>query len=473
MACVLLVVFDGLRPDMINPEVTPNLVRFAAMGARLPRARSAFPSETRVCTASVATGCHPRRHGLVANQMRHPGDPTRLVDTGQARELREMEQHIGGPAIERPGLSDLLAAAGRDFAVFSSGSTGQTFVLAPRADALGQIVVNGHGPEACSAAGREVMARLDAPPQPALARAVWVADAWRTTMLPAPPAASVLWLCEPDTSAHYEGLDSPGQQSALRAVDAAFGRILDDWQAGPARDRLQIIVASDHGHVLVNKLFDVGPQLANSGLFAGCAFSGGGVSVPGADWDRIGLIGDFLMRQEWIAQVFTCELVEAPHGALPHAAVMADHARAAHVLYTLHNGTAAGAGGMPGTTWLDSAEGLRIGSGTHGGLNPSEMATVLMLAGSKVRPAIVSSLPAGLIDIAPTILHLLDVPGGSAMDGRVLVETLESAPAPTDSHSVESWEASSDVFGQRVARARMGRHVWIDHGARMGQFAPI
>ena len=70
----LLVVFDGLRPDMVRADTTPNLLRLAAMGTRFARARSVFPSETRVCSATVATGCMPRRHGLVANRLAHPLD---------------------------------------------------------------------------------------------------------------------------------------------------------------------------------------------------------------------------------------------------------------------------------------------------------------------------------------------------------------------------------------------------------------
>ena len=65
---------------------------------------------------------------------------------------------------------------------------------------------------------------------------------FRTEILPAPPDASVLWLCEPDTSGHYDGLGSAGQLAALRAADAAFGRLMDDWRAGPWAEDLQVMV---------------------------------------------------------------------------------------------------------------------------------------------------------------------------------------------------------------------------------------
>ncbi len=471
MNSVLLVVFDGLRPDLIRSDVTPNLVRFSAMGTRMPKARSVFPSETRVCTTSVATGCYPRGHGLVANTMFHPLDPSRRVETGKAEQLRALEQDTGRAVIERPGLSDLLAAAGQDFAVFSSGSTGQTFCLAPRAEALGQIVVSAHGPQACTEAGRAVLARIEPPPTAPAARAVWIADAWRRTMLAAPPAASVLWLCEPDTSAHYEGLDSPGNREALRAADAAFGRILDDWSEGGQADWLQIIVASDHGHVTIDGMIDLRARLAVPEL-VGCEIVGGSsgaIHVPGAPADRIGEVAGFLMRQDWIANVLTAETVDAPNGALPQGAALVDHARTGHVLYTLRNGAGEGPTGAVGTSLIDSAAGLAVGAGTHGGLNAREMATVLMLAGSRIRPGAISNWPAGLVDIAPTILALLGVAGAVSMDGRVLGEALEDGSEPVDSRGPESWEASSGRpggYAQRIARMRVGRHVWIDEGVR-------
>src|SRR5579871_3982538 len=92
MAACLLVVFDGLRPDMVRPETTPNLLRFAALGTRFAQARSVFPSETRVCSASIAIGFLPRRHGLAANQLAHPRLPGERLDTGLVEALRAFEQ---------------------------------------------------------------------------------------------------------------------------------------------------------------------------------------------------------------------------------------------------------------------------------------------------------------------------------------------------------------------------------------------
>ncbi len=460
----LLVVFDGLRPDMMRHDTTPNLMRFAAMGTRFARARSVFPSETRVCSSSVATGCLPRRHGLVANQFAHPLDPRRVVDAGSGAALRALQQETGAPVLEVPTLGDLLAAAGHDCAVFSSGTTGQTFVLNPRADETGQIVLSAHGAQACSTAGRAVLATLDPPPTAPVDRCVWIAEAFRARILPEPPAASILWLCEPDSTGHYGGLGSPAQLDALKRADAAFGRVLDDWQAGPHRDALQIAVASDHGHATVTGRQDVRAALPG---FADCtviAGSSGGIFVPGGDRARISSLADWLIRQDWCGPVYAADNADRPEGVLPRSALLADHHRAAHVLYMLRGGAGQSGAGLPGVTLYDG--GLELGSGTHGGLLAAELHIVLMLAGSMVRRGETSDWPAGLPDIAPTALALLGLPGAAAMDGRVLGEALLEHPARTDAPAGESWQAAAPGYTQTLARTRLGRHVYIDHGTR-------
>lgn len=62
---VLIVLFDGLRPDLVKPSLTPNLVRLQRGGAVLSRQRTVYPSETRIALTSLVTGATPDRHGIV------------------------------------------------------------------------------------------------------------------------------------------------------------------------------------------------------------------------------------------------------------------------------------------------------------------------------------------------------------------------------------------------------------------------
>lgn len=459
----LLVVFDGLRPDMVTAATTPNLMRFAALGTRFTRARSVFPSETRVCTATVTTGCQPRRHGLIANRFAHPADHRRIVDTGDRSALQAMQHDLGQDLLDVPTLGDILAHAGRDFVVLSSGSTGQAYVLNPRAAANAQLTLSAHGPQASSPLGAAMLAELDPPPAAPVARGVWTAEVFRTRFLPNPPAATVLWLCEPDTSAHYQGLGAPAQMEALRAMDAAFGRILDDWQAGPQRDTLQIMVASDHGHTTITGHTSVAAAIADVPDFAGCTLvsgSSGSIWVPGGDRARVAALAAWLTRQNWVGNVFADD---GPPSVLPQSAMQADHSRAGQIVFTLRATAAPAPTGLPGSATYDG--GLKLGAGTHGGLSAAELHTVLMLAGSQIMPDARSEWPAGLADIAPTVLHLLGI-AGPVMDGRILGEALRPGTTPAMAPATESWEASDDGYSQRLARTRLGGQVYLDCGDR-------
>jgi hypothetical protein len=466
MTKLLLVVFDGLRPDMVGPATTPHLAAFLAGGTRFLRARSVFPSETRVCSASVATGCLPRRHGLVANRLLDPRDPGRSIDTGQMTELRALEQATGTALIGVPTLARLLATAGREVAVLSSGTTGQTYVLNPEADALGQVSLSVHGPQFCSAAGRRLFATLPEPPADSAGRAVWIAEAWRTRLLPAPPDLSILWLCEPDSSGHWSGLGSPAQLTALAAADAAFGRLVAEWRAGPWRDRLTIAVASDHGHATVTGHHDVAAAIAGSPADGFTLMTGSscGLALPEPDGPRIAAAAEWLTGQDWVGSVFATDGIDLPAGVLPRSVLLADHARAAPLLFTLRASNAPAPGGLPGVTLYDG--GLPLGGGTHGGLLAAEMQIVLGFAGAAIRGGQSSELPAGLCDIAPTALALLGLPGAAAMDGRVLGEALRDGATPDDSPAAESWEAAGPGYQQSLARTRLGRHLYIDAGRR-------
>src|SRR5271167_794156 len=64
---VLLMVWDGLRPDFVTQRDTPNLFRMAREGVRFDRHHSIFPTLTMVNATALATGAPPGVNGLVGN----------------------------------------------------------------------------------------------------------------------------------------------------------------------------------------------------------------------------------------------------------------------------------------------------------------------------------------------------------------------------------------------------------------------
>jgi len=65
----VLVVCDSLRADLIRPDTAPTLHALGRSVTNFTGCRGVFPSVTRVTSASIATGCHPGRHGLLGNTM--------------------------------------------------------------------------------------------------------------------------------------------------------------------------------------------------------------------------------------------------------------------------------------------------------------------------------------------------------------------------------------------------------------------
>jgi hypothetical protein len=116
-------------------------------------------------------------------------------------------------------------------------------------------------------------------------------------------------------------------------------------------------------------------------------------------------------------------------GTLPLAAAGCDGATAPDLMVALAWDGGANAHGVPGRTAGSGA--IAVGAGDHGGISPFEMHNTLIATGPDFRVGVVSHVPCGIVDIAPTIAHCLGLEPPAAWDGRVLVEALRApAPAP-------------------------------------------
>src|ERR1700686_2290867 len=73
---VVLMVWDGLRPDFVTQRDTPNLFRMAREGVRFDRHHSIFPTLTMVNATALATGAPPGINGLEGNVFYLAADST-------------------------------------------------------------------------------------------------------------------------------------------------------------------------------------------------------------------------------------------------------------------------------------------------------------------------------------------------------------------------------------------------------------
>lgn len=422
----ILIVLDGLRPDIVTPASMPALSGLIARGTRFANARSVFPSETRVATPSLVTGCRPAAHGMVGNTLFDRAlAPDRLLRTKDAEDYRILSAGAESP-LQRPGLGEHLAAAGLSFAVVSAGTPGQTLVASPAARRLGQFRWNAADTDTGEA--RAVAEQLGLTPPagvPNLARSRHAARVLTEHVLPRHrPDVALFWCPEPDLSFHYRGLGHPETALALAEADACVARIRD-WRDAQADAReIGLIVLSDHGHVTGDRKIALAPLMARDGLPAGAggtAITVAPAGAPGIWLDDPALapqVADWLARQPWAGPLLANDPALLPGRTAPLSLLEANHPRAADLVLLFAGEEGPDGFGLPGRAPFDAPD-VPEGGGMHGGLHRRELATLLAFEGGPFTPGITMHGMADLTDVAPTILHLFGLaPAGP--QGRVL-----------------------------------------------------
>ena len=437
MTRVIMVAMDGLRPDMVDAAATPNLFALSANGTRFANARSVFPSETRVATPSLITGCRPGGHGMVANTLFDASvAPDRLLRTKLVEDVLAMAQGGESP-LQRPSLAERMAPAGLRFALVSAGTAGAARLLHPAAERLGSFRWNVEDTEGATAA--DVREALGATPEHAVPNIPRVEFAGRVLLehvLPKHrPDVALLWLSEPDISFHWGGLRAEHTQRALAAADAVLGRIVAWRDAQPDAAEIAIIVLSDHGHVTGRGKRCLRTELNKAGFRAGTGMAPdvdvvvAPAAAPGL-WLRDAAlapqIADFLATQDWAGPLLARDPSILPVGrAFPLATLGSAHARSADLVATFAGSEAADEWGLPGFAPFDAPD-VPEGGGMHGGLHRAELATVLVMQGGPFRRGAVAQEAADLTDIVPTVIHALGLPT-EGMEGRPLRGALDAA----------------------------------------------
>lgn len=437
MTRCIMVALDGLRPDMVAAELTPHLAALAAQGARFAHARSVFPSETRVATPSIVTGCRPGAHGMVANTLFDASvAPDRLLRTTRVSDVLAMAKGGESP-LQKPSMAERLADAGRSFALVSAGTAGAARLMHPAAERLGSFRWNVEDESGAAAAA--VHDHLGPTPPHGTPNTARVAFAGRVLLehvLPRHrPDVALLWLSEPDVAFHYLGLGEARTLAALKAADAVLGRVIAWRDAQPDAQAIAIVVLSDHGHVTGRGKTCLRTALNRAGFRAGTGM-GADVDIvvapaaaPGLwlrDTALAGQVADFLAAQPWAGPLLARDPAILPDGrAFPLATLGSAHARSADLVATFAGDEAPDAWGFPGTAPFDAPD-VPEGGGMHGGLHRAELATVLVMEGEPFRRGAVVRQPADLSDIAPTVLHVLGL-ATEGMNGRPRLGALDAA----------------------------------------------
>src|ERR1043165_9677348 len=91
---IVIVVWDGMRPDFVSASNTPALFALAQRGVFYQSNHCVYLSSTEVNGTALATGAYPQHSGVIANaEVRPLVDPRRAVGTEALNTIRKTEEH--------------------------------------------------------------------------------------------------------------------------------------------------------------------------------------------------------------------------------------------------------------------------------------------------------------------------------------------------------------------------------------------
>ena len=470
-ARTLIVVFDGLRPDYVKPDLMPHLYAFRSQGVYGTHHHSVFPTVTRVNASSYATGSYPAKHGLMGNTVYFPAvEPARGLNTADAKTLMAISKATGNRLLTSVSLGELLHAAGESMMVFSSGSSGQAFLQ--HHTVSGGAVIN---PEVILPVSMEkILFERIGPPPPAATPNTAQHD-WATRALlefalnEKGPLVSAIWFSDPDATAHDEGMGHPLSMEAIRMVDEQFGVILKTLERRNLLPSFNIIVTADHGFVTHAGSRSIGEFLIQKGLKTSEAsddvvLAGNALYVKDHNRDLIQKVVSALQEQPWVGAIFTAASKKNSMegwvpGTLSFNSIHWDHERAADILVDYNWDARKNSYGYEGTSFSRGVAG-------HGGASPYEIHIPLVASGPAFKNNFESPLPTSNIDIVPTILHIHKLDVRAEMDGRIMHELLNAAPVKPEAVRTDVTEVTAKhkwgTYRIMLQRSVVGEHQYVD-----------
>ena len=276
---VVVVVWDGMRPDFVTERNTPTLWKFAHEGVTFRHHHSVYPTMTYVNGAAIATGVYPNRNGLLANREYRPRiDSQRAFESAEPEVIKKGDETSGGKYLALPTIAELVRAAGRRTAIVGTKSV--AFLHDRHAEwtstAKDSSVKFAAAPMLQS--WREETQRLLGPflaesvktgdDRNACATAALTGILWRDDL----PAYSLLWLSEPDLTQHEYSPGAERSMAAIRSSDRNLAAVLEALSKKKARETTDVLVVSDHGFSTIERGIDFPSELRAAGFDAVAAF---------------------------------------------------------------------------------------------------------------------------------------------------------------------------------------------------------
>jgi predicted AlkP superfamily pyrophosphatase or phosphodiesterase len=238
---VVVMLFDGFAPALLDGVETPALQRMRAQGAWTHDLTPVFPSISIPNQVSISTGCWPKNHGIVSNEFLDPqrGHYDHFVDADWLTGCEHLFQ-----VAERQGVrSAALGWVGR-----FSETRGE---LASATSMERKFAEYPDDPQRA----KQVIQMLRAPDQQR-------------------PRLILAYFHGPDNAAHFSGLDSARTRQAVADSDARIGEVIEAISQLPFADQTTLIVTTDHGMVPVSHNVNITKILLNNEINARVTSSG-------------------------------------------------------------------------------------------------------------------------------------------------------------------------------------------------------
>jgi arylsulfatase A-like enzyme len=488
---VVLVVWDGMRPDFINVTNTPALCALANRGVFFAHNHSAYITSTEVNGTALVTGDYPEHSGVIGNREFRPDiDPLQPFGTDSLEAMRKADQRGGYLGV--PTLANILQQQGHHTTIAGTKPVVLLGDHAERpADAPNTVLYEGEAlPTNASPRLIRALGPFHDRGDTKTNRDIWTARSltellWSNNV----PAFTVLWLAEPDNTQHGTGVGSAQALAAIRNSDSALERVEAHLKVEGVYETTDILVVSDHGFSTISSNVNMVARLRHAGFKVFRQFEGppakgdvmlvglGGSAflyVIGHDAKTIDGLVKYLQTDDAVGTIFTARARPGTF-ALEEARIQSPEAP--DIVFSFRWTAARNADGAPGLV-ISESQGSNLSAivqrGTHASLSPFDLHNTLVVAGPDFREGYVDQTPSGNVDVAPTILKILGVKSPRPMDGRVLSEALISPDGNPPKVETKELRAQATLpageWTQTLKVSEVNGVRYLDEGT--GRFTP-
>jgi arylsulfatase A-like enzyme len=477
---VVLIVWDGMRPDYVSEKETPALWKLAQQGVTFRNHHPVYPSATNVNGTALVTGVYPGHSGILANHEYRPEiDNKKIIDVENPGVVQKGDEISNGKYVAFPTLPEIVRAAGRDTVVATAKTVGLLQDRHLDAARPGNSVLLSSGQMFSPQALAPVVKELGSFPKAFAQKDVWTTKAltdvfWKNGL----PAFSLLWLSEPDATEHETAPGSEAMRAALKSCDDNLAVVLAALDRQGTRSTTDIFVVSDHGFSTIERSIDLRKILRDAGFSVATEFAeapkpgdiilagnGGTVFfyVVQHDAGVVRRLVELLQQSDFAGVLVTREKMDGTFQP-EQVGILNEHAP--DVAMAFHWNDKKNQFGIPGM--IDSDWQRPAGQGTHATLSRFDMHNTLIAAGPDFRSAQTDEVASGNVDLAPTILHILGIKPPQPMDGRVLAEVMENIDNRKLKAETKTIEATRDFpagkWRQTLTISSVGSTTYFDEG---------